>query len=68
MRQRDPYVTRKNMEMISATALTFPSATKTNAMTSVTIVAFTGSPSLLLAAASHLFILMEGKDVSLASA
>src|SRR5659263_301396 len=68
MRQRDPYVTRKNIVIISATALTLPTETKMIAIISVTRVALTGSPSLLLPDASHLFSLMDGREASLARA
>ena len=68
IRHSDPYVTIKNMEMISATAFMLPSATKTNAITIVTSEALTGSLSDRLAKESHLLILSEGNDSSCARA
>ena len=44
-RQIAPYVTMKNMEMISATALMSPMSTNAKAMTHVAIDALTGSCS-----------------------
>ncbi len=68
IRQREPYVTRKNMDIISATVLTLPNRTNSEAISNVTSVVFTGSPSWLLADESHLLSLIEGNEVSFASA
>jgi hypothetical protein len=60
IKQIDPYVTMKNIEMISATAFTSPMSTKKKAIMHVTSVALTGSPFLILSLLSQLFSLGIG--------
>ena len=55
----------KNIEIISATALTSPKITKTIAIIQVTIEAFIGSLSEALPLANHLFTAFDGKDRSM---
>jgi hypothetical protein len=58
----------KNMEMISATALTSPNATKIIAIKQVIKDAFMGSLSLTRPFANQLFNAFEGKDLSIDNA